>query len=145
VNLCDANVWLALALSRHVHHGTTRRWFESVAEPRTILFCRATQQTLLRLLTNSSVLAPYGNPPLTNAEAWKAYEAFAADERVALLIDEPPQLESRWKQLATRDVASPKLWMDAYLAAFAIAGRLRLVTTDIAFRQFGSLDHLLLK
>jgi uncharacterized protein len=145
VNLCDANVWLALALSRHVHDRAARKWFESVVEPGTILFCRATQQTLLRLLTNSSVLAPYGNPPLTNAEAWKVYEAFAADDRVALRIDEPTQLESRWKQLATRDAASPKLWMDAYLAAFAISGSLRLVTTDIAFRRFASLDHLILE
>lgn len=145
MNLCDANIWLALALSRHVHHKTARRWFESVAEPRTILFCRATQQTLLRLLTNTSVLAPYGNPPLTNAQAWKAFEAFAADDRVALRIDEPPRLEARWRQLAARDTASPKLWMDAYLAAFAINGGLRLVTTDVAFRQFAGLDHLVLK
>ena len=145
MNLCDANIWLALALSRHVHHRTARRWFESIAEPGTIIFCRATQQTLLRLLTNSSVLAPYGNPPLTNAHAWNAFEAFAADDRVALRIDEPPQLESRWRQLAARDTASPKLWMDAYLAAFAITGGMRLVTTDIAFRQFAGLDHLVLK
>lgn len=145
MNLCDANVWLALALSRHVHHRTARRWFESVAEGRTILFCRATQQTLLRLLTNSSVLAAYGNPPLTNRQAWNAFEAFAADDRVAQRNDEPPQLESRWRQLAARDTASPKLWMDAYLAAFAITGGLRLVTTDIAFRQFAGLDCLVLK
>jgi toxin-antitoxin system PIN domain toxin len=116
-----------------------------VAEPGTILFCRATQQTLLRLLTNSAVLAPYGNPPLTNVQAWRAYEAFAADDRVALRIDEPPHLESHWKQLAARATASPKLWTDAYLAAFAITARLRLVTTDIAFRQFAGLDHLVLE
>ena len=145
MNLCDANVWLALALSRHVHHRTSRRWFESVAEGRTILFCRATQQTLLRLLTNSSVLAPYGNPPLTNRQAWNAFEAFAADGRVVLRSDEPPQLESRWRQLAARDTASPKLWMDAYRAAFAISDGLRLVTTDIDFRQFAGLDCLVLK
>lgn len=145
MNLCDANVWLALALSRHVHHRTARRWFQTVAEPGSILFCRATQQTLLRLLTNSSVLAPYGNPPLTNAQAWKAYEAFTADDRVALRIDEPAHLESHWKRLAARDAASPKLWMDAYLAAFAITADLRLVTTDVAFWQFVGLDPLVLE
>jgi hypothetical protein len=62
----------------------------------------------------AAVLAPYDNPPLTSAQAWRAYEAFAADYRVALRIDEPTHLESRWKQLAVRDTASPKLWMDAY-------------------------------
>ena len=43
-----------------------------------------------------------------------------------------------------RDCASPKLWMDAYLAAFALAGRNQKVTTDAAFRQFQGLDLLVL-
>jgi uncharacterized protein len=144
VNLCDGNVWLALALSRHVHHRKVRQWFDSVVEPGTILFCRATQQTFLRLLTNASVLAAYGNRPLTNAHAWRTYESLVADDRVGLRIDEPMHLEARWKGFAARDTASPKLWMDAYLAAFALAGGLRLVTTDIAFRNFTGLDHLVL-
>ena len=145
MNLCDANVWLALALSRHVHHQESRRWFDSVAEPTSIVFCRATQQTLLRLLTNSAVLAPYGNRALTNAQAWKVYEAFAADDRVAMRVDEPIHLESHWKRLAARNTASPKLWMDAYLAAFAITADFALVTTDRAFQQFAGLNLLLLE
>lgn len=58
--LCDSNVWLALALSDHTCHPVARDWLESVAEPRSVLFCRPTQQTVLRLLTNAAVLAPYG-------------------------------------------------------------------------------------
>lgn len=145
MNLCDANVWLALVLSRHVHHRKVRGWFDTVVEPGTILFCRATQQTFLRLLTNASVLAAYGNPPLTNAQAWRTYESLVADDRVGLRIDEPMHLDGRWKGFAARDTASPKLWMDAYLAAFALAAGLRLVTTDLAFRHFTGLDHLVLK
>jgi predicted nucleic acid-binding protein len=45
---------------------------------------------------------------------------------------------------AVRGTASPKLWMDAYLAAFALAGRYAMVTTDAAFRQFRGLDLLIL-
>ncbi len=143
MNLCDSNVWLALALSCHVHHSTALRWFRGVARANAVLFCRATQQALLRLLTNSAVLAPYGNSPLTNAEAWAAYEAFAADDRVTL-AGEPKHLEPQWRQFAARDTSSPKLLMDAYLAAFAIAAGARLVTTDAAFRQFAGLDLLVL-
>ena len=44
-----------------------------------------------------------------------------------------------WRRLATRDLASPKLWMDAYLAAFAIAADVELVTTDKAFGRFEGL------
>lgn len=56
MRLCDSNVWLALALSKHVHHIAAREWLETVDEPASVLFCRATQQTFLRLLTNASVL-----------------------------------------------------------------------------------------
>jgi toxin-antitoxin system PIN domain toxin len=144
VRLCDSNVWLALALSKHVHHTAARDWLSTVEEPASVLFCRATQQSLLRLLTNASVLAPYGNPPLTNREAWSVYEAFLADDRIAFRADEPTGLEPSWKELATRKTASPKLWMDAYLASFARTGRYLMVTTDAAFHQFRGLDLLVL-
>jgi toxin-antitoxin system PIN domain toxin len=144
MDLCDSNVWLALALSKHVHHSSARDWLEGVARPGAVLFCRSTQLSFLRLLTNATVLAPYGNPPLTNEEAWSAYEALAADDRIAMRAGEPPGLEAHWRVFASRASASPKLWMDAYLAAFARAGGLRIVTTDAAFRQFSQLDLLLL-
>lgn len=144
VHLCDTNIWLSLALSGHVHHATARDWLDTVEEPASVLFCRATQQSLLRLLTNPSVLAPYGNPALTNQQAWAAYEAFVGDDRIVLKAGEPAGLEPRWKELAVRGTASPKLWMDAYLAAFAITCGCRMVTTDSGFRQFRALDLLLL-
>lgn len=144
MDLCDSNVWLALALSTHVHHKAARDWFEAVPEPGSVLFCRATQQTFLRLLTNASVLSPYGNPPLTNRQAWEAYQALLADDRIAFRSEEPAGLEALWRRFAVRGTASPKLWMDAYLAAFALAGGCRMVTTDAAFRQFSGLDVTLL-
>ncbi len=144
MQLCDSNVWLALALSKHVHHAVVHDWLDTIVEPSSVLFCRATQQAFLRLLTNTAVLAPYGNPPLTNQEAWSAYEALIADDRITFREGQPARLDPRWREFALRDTASPKLWMDAYLAAFALAGRYRMVTTDTAFRQFSGLDLLLL-
>lgn len=142
--LCDSNVWLALALSKHIHHVAARKWLETVDEPRSVLFCRSTQQTFLRLLSNASVLRPYGNPPLTNRQAWRAYEALLTDDRVVLRVEEPAGLETRWKRYAMRNTASPKFWMDAYLAAYSVAGGHRMVTTDAAFEQFRGLDLELL-
>jgi uncharacterized protein len=144
VLLCDSNVWLALALSKHIHHTAAREWLDTIQEPAALLICRATQQTFLRLLTNASVLAPYGNPPLTNREAWSIYEALLTDDRIIFHADEPEGLEPLWKAFAVRGTVSPKLWMDAYLAAFALAGRHRMVTTDRAFRQYQGLDALVL-
>lgn len=144
MDLCDSNVWLALALSGHVHHRAARAWFDAVTDAGSVLFCRATQQTFLRLLTNAAVLSPYGNPPLTNRQAWDACRALLADDRIVLRTAEPPGLEALWKRFAVRGTASPKLWMDAYLAAFALAAGCRLVTTDVAFEQFAGLDVRLL-
>ena len=142
--LCDTNVWLALALSDHRHQAACREWLDSVNDQASISFCRATQQSLLRLLTNAAVLAPYGIPALTNNEAWATYEALLEDDRVVLKIDEPAGLEERWKGYAGRESASPKLWMDAYLGSFARMAGYRVVTTDAAFKQFARLDVLLL-
>ena len=107
------------------------------------MFCRSTQQSFLRLLTTRAVLAPYGIPALSNKAAWSAYEGFLADERIAW-AEEPRGLESSWKRLAAGSKASPKLWMDAYLAAFAMSGGYQLVTTDKAFQQFRGLDLVVL-
>lgn len=142
--LCDSNVWLALALSGHVDHPLALAWLDGIDEVASVLFCRTTQQTFLRLLTNPAMLAPYGNPPLTNNQAWAAYEALLADDRIELRAHEPADLETSWKAFARRDSASPRLWMDAYLAAFAVGEGCRMVTNDAAFRQFEGLELVLI-
>jgi toxin-antitoxin system PIN domain toxin len=133
---------LALALSKHKFHSAAQTWLESQG-PRQAFFCRATQQSFLRLLTTTAVFAPYRIPPLSNRAAWSVYESLLADERISW-IEEPNGLEASWKRLAGGPKASPKLWMDAYLAAFAVTGRHQLVTTDRAFKQFKGLDMVLL-
>lgn len=142
--LCDTNVWLALTLSRHVHQATASRWLDTVEDEASVLFCRATQQSFLGLLTNHAVLGAYGNKPLTNARAWATYEALLGDERIVMRSEEPPGLEAALSRFAVRETSSPKLWMDAYLAAFAVGGGHRLITTDRAFGQFADVDVLLL-
>lgn len=143
VKLPDTNLWLALTLSGHTHHEAAKAWLEGESETDSLFFCRSTQQSFLRLLTTAGVLSGYGIDPLSNVQAWGIYEAFLADERI-LFQAEPPAVETHWKKLAARRTSSPKLWMDAYLAAFAIASGASLVTTDRAFTQFSGLDvHLL--
>src|SRR5262249_15703686 len=129
---------LALALSRHVFHSRVRDCMNHLKSADRLVFCRATQQSFLRLLTTSAVTAPYGLPSLSNKAAWSVYEGFLGSDQIRW-ADEPQDLETHWKKLAARPAASPKLWMDAYLAAFAIAGDFQLVTTDQAFKQFKGL------
>jgi toxin-antitoxin system PIN domain toxin len=142
--LCDTNIWLALALSGHVHHEVSRAWFDTIDEPGVIHFCRATQQSFLRLLTNRAVLGAYGSSPLTNGEAWTAYAAFLDDERIVMTNREPDGLELQWQAFALRRSAAPKVWMDAYLAAFALTGGFELVTTDSDFTQYSGIALRLL-
>ena len=144
MKLPDTNLWLALTLSKHTHHTSARQWLELQTTPDSICFCRSTQQSFVRLLTTAAVLNPYGIDPLQNHKAWAAYEAFVADDRI-VFRDEPPGLETIWKKLGARRTSSPKLWMDAYLAAFALAAGAQLVTTDTAFAQFSGLDAVILK
>jgi predicted nucleic acid-binding protein len=59
-------------------------------------------------------------------------------------MDEPDGLGKHWKEYSGRDTASPNIWMDAYLAAFARAAGYQLITTDSGFRQFRNLDLVVL-
>lgn len=141
MKLPDTNIWMALALSKHDFHLAARDWF--AAQSGSISFCRSTQHTFLRLLTTDQVMRRYGLPPFSNAGAWQVLEGFMADSRIHW-VSEPGGLEAHWKSLATRRTPSPKLWMDAYLAAFAIVGGHQLITTDEAFTHFPKLNAVVL-
>jgi len=112
-------------------------------QPQSVAFCRVTQQGLLRLLSNTDVMQTYGVPPLTNKEAWQMYEQLRGDFRI-IYLDEPPGIETVWRDLGCRDTASTKLWMDAYLAAFAQTEKHDFLTVDADFTQFQKLELLLL-
>ena len=143
LKLVDSNVWIALTVSAHQAHNAAREWMATQTTKRSILFSRATQQSALRLLTTDAVMKLYGLPALANRDAWDWYERLLEDDRIGF-ISEPNQLASNWKRLARIDTASPKLWMDSYLAAFAIAAGCQLVTTDAGFQKFKGLSvHLL--
>ena len=126
----DINVWVALSHGAHVHHVVANDWFESLDGDARFCFCRITQLGLLRLLSAEAVM---GDDVLSQSEAWVVYDTWLKDDR-AQLMDEPPGIET-WFRTRTRSRhASPKVWGDAYLAAFAEASQVTLVTFDRAFR-----------
>jgi toxin-antitoxin system PIN domain toxin len=134
--LPDVNIWLAMCISGHADHARARCWFDARADEDLLAFCRVTQHGVLRLLTNAAVMAPFGDPPLTNEAAWSVFDALCADDRIDLVEREPSGIDERWRSFSTRATASTRLWTDAYLAAFAVAGDYTVVTVDNAFRQF---------
>ena len=128
----DINVWVALSYDRHVHHIAALRWFEALAPTSRLFFCRLTQLGLLRLLSAPSVMGP--DEAKSQQEAWKAYDLWLEDQRVEFL-DEPSGLETTFRAMTRSVQASPKDWADSYLAAFAQAARLTVITFDRAFQN----------
>ncbi len=127
--LLDVNVWLSAAFAAHPAHGAARRVLHEASAQEPALWCRATQQSFLRLASTPAITAAYSVAKATNADAWVALEAFLALPQVDV-IDEPPELDRHWRQLGAIEQTAPKRWMDAYLASFAMAAGVLLVSLD---------------
>lgn len=126
----DVNVWVALTHAGHVHHLVASDWFDSLPSDVRFCFCRFTQLGLLRLLTAEAVM---GDEVMNQPDAWDVYDRWIADACVRFM-EEPPELERRFRARTRSKHAAPKTWGDAYLAAFAEASQVTLVTFDRAFR-----------
>lgn len=144
--LFDTNVWIALAFASHPHHHLAEAAYARVSTNEPAVFCRSTQQSFLRIATTPAVLRQFGAETFTNQDALATLNQFLALPTVAFR-DEPVGLVPLWHRLAGRPTASPKVWMDAYLAAFAISGDFIMVTLDHDFESFqpAGLNLLLLR
>lgn len=76
---------------------------------------------------------------MRQSAAWKIYDLFLQDSRNRYL-EEPPEMEARFRLRTNRGESSPKQWADGYFAAFAESAGLTLVTFDkaLAGRAKGS-------
>lgn len=86
--LPDVNVWIALTFSSHMHHASSKVWWDGLTDE-TILFTRMTQQGFLRLSTSFRIAGPQ---VLTLQEAWQKYDFYLSY----------PQINSMWKFSASR-------------------------------------------
>jgi len=126
----DINVWVALTYDGHVHHVRARSWFESLAGTGRLFFCRFTQLGLLRLLTAEAVMGR--DEVMTQEQAWKTYDRWLQDGRIGFL-SEPDEIETHFRAMTRLRQSAPKDWADSYLAAFAQAAQLTVVTFDRDF------------
>jgi toxin-antitoxin system PIN domain toxin len=127
----DINVWVALTYEGHTHHSNASEWFGTLPPDATFVFCRFTQLGLLRLLTAKAVMA---DEVMTQPQAWTAYDRWLTDPRVEF-VDEPAEIETRFRALTRLRQPATKDWADSYLVAFASAGQLTLVTFDRGLRS----------
>jgi hypothetical protein len=89
-------------------------------------------------MTTSATMA---GRPLSLAAAWKIYDRFYDDDRVVFLA-EPHEVESHFRRYAAVRTASPKIWSDAWLLAFAEGAGGIVITFDKALGTRGA--HCLL-
>ena len=124
-SLFDTNVWLAAIFPTHPFHLPAQQALLQATATQPAVWCRSTQQSFLRLASTPSLLKAYGADGMTLQVLPQV-----------TLRDESPGVFALWCQLASANTASPKVWMDAYLAAFAMAGSLTLVSLDRDFKKF---------
>jgi hypothetical protein len=129
--LPDVNVWVALHHERHLHHRKALDWFNALDPMQVLVFCRQSQLGLFRLLTTAAAM---GNETITQRQCWAIYDRWIEGGR-AIEQTEPAGLALAFRSRTEVKSSAPKTWTDAYLAAFAEAAGLTLVTFDKALAQ----------
>ncbi len=74
-----------------------------------------------------------GGEVQSQAGAWNIYDEWITDGGVSFL-EEPASVEAKFRGFTQSKSVAPKDWADSYLAAFAAASDLTLVTFDRGFR-----------
>ena len=133
--LFDTNIWIAIVFKKHPFHRAAQQKLEQASPSQPAVFCRSTEQSFLRLATNDRLLKFYDVPSMTNNAALAMLHKLQAMPQVRA-DDEPPGTTMLWHSLAPMETPSPRVWMDAYLAAFAISGGLQFLTADKDFNAY---------
>ena len=132
----DTNVWIACFFQGHPHHAIATAFMRERSANAPANLARLIEISVLRLLTTASICRCYDAPVITNPCAVEILEGWRSLSHILLIDREPEGTRDLWLELAAIPSASPKVWMDAYLAAFAIRADLPLATLDHDFRRF---------
>lgn len=84
------------------------------------------------LASTPAITRVYNETRVTNHNARMALEMLLARPQVTV-VDEPPGVMGLLGRLGAVEAAASRRWMDAYLAAVAIAGAWRYLTLDRDF------------
>jgi toxin-antitoxin system PIN domain toxin len=139
IDLPDINVWLALTAEDHPHWPLAEKYWNEHSAAQ-IAFNAVTMLGLVRIASATVALGPR---PLTPVAAWEMYLAWRSRPGVAY-VNEPRGCSAALNSFVASGLVTPRLWTDAYLAAFAVAAGLRLITFDRDLERFPDLNVLLL-
>lgn len=133
--LCDVNFLVALCHRSHQHHPAAKTWLDAGRGDSGLVLCRVSQLGLLRLLNNPAIMR---GEVCTTDEAWGVHDRLMTDARFSYR-EEPAGLQGKLREFTQGFPFAPKLWQDAYLAAFAVDSVLGLITFDQGFDKFAGL------
>jgi toxin-antitoxin system PIN domain toxin len=136
----DTNVWIAYYFRGHPHHSLASDFMRGRSADNPATLARAVEHSFLRLLTTAALCRCYDSPVIGNIEAVEILGKWHALPHIRCIDSEPPGTRALWLELAAIPSAAPKVWMDAYLAAFAIRAGLPFATLDADFRRFETAD-----
>ena len=92
----------------------------------------------MRLITTQSVAQKFHSHILSNQEAITILKKWLNLPEIQYMATEPEGTFNLWQKLSSSPFPSPKVWMDAYIAAIAIQAKLPLVTFDKGFEAYTS-------
>jgi len=133
--LADVNFLIAILDIKHEHSVRAELWLNKVGERHSIVICRVAQMGAIRLLTRQSIMDA---GVLTGAVAWGYLTKLFEDDRF-VFANEPAGFESAWQTIYEWTPKGSSAETDSYLAAFAIAGSLSVVTFDGCMNRFPGL------
>ena len=135
--LFDFNIWATLTFASHPYHDGAGEQVKQSSADRPICRVRATELSTYRLTTTPLIHRAFGVPSFSNTEAIAVLTSLFR-KTGSLEIEELKGTRELWLRLADAEKASPKIWMDAYLAAVFIRGGFDFVTLDGDFHRFST-------
>ena len=132
----DTSVWVASSFEKHPHYRIADLFLRERSPEDPAWLARMVENSWLRLLTTTSVCRAYDAPASTNPQAVAILQDWRGSSEIRCLDAEPPSTRELWLELAAIPSSSPKVWMDAYLAALAICAGIPFATLDSDFRRF---------
>ncbi len=130
--LADVNILFPLCYDLHDHREKAAEWWEERGAGEIALHV-VVRLGVLRLLCNAPVM---GEEILQPKEALAAWDVIDSDPRTFRIGAAPSQLESCLLKNVKDRKPNPKLWTDAYLAAYAEAEGWTMTTFDKGFSKF---------
>ncbi len=132
----DTNIWVAATFPEHIGHIQAVKFLSNRDHQSPAWLSPHICISWMRLISTRSTCLIYSSPAYSNQDAQEVLKKWLSQPEIQYMDKEPDGTFEKWKQLSSSPLPSPKIWMDAYIAAIAIEAKLPLVTFDKGFQAY---------